>query len=126
MKPNLFKKARVLLLSFALVFTMMPAAAFAQESQVSFIEGEVTDVATAAELETALNDGKENIRITSDFSVDRTFFITKDVIIFTEEAHTSGGYVVDFPATAEESGVCHSECTTCGKILDIKKTSETA
>ena len=82
-----------------------------------------SDVRTSGEIK---NDAK---LVTSKSSeVIYTGYFAKAVCNITsvKEAHTSGGYVVDFPATAEESGVCHSECTTCGKILDIKKTSETA
>ena len=49
---------------------------------------DAVDVATAAELEAAINAGVKHIRIVADFELDRTFFITGDVTIFTTIAHT--------------------------------------
>jgi len=46
------------------------------------------NVASAAELETALADGIDAICITADFSIDRTFYITKDTIVYSESAIT--------------------------------------
>jgi len=40
-------------------------------------------VSNSAELEAAINSGAENIRIISDFTLDRTFYITKAVTIFS-------------------------------------------
>lgn len=44
---------------------------------------DAVDVYTAAELETAINAGHKHIRIVDDFEVDRTFYITEDVTIFS-------------------------------------------
>ena len=49
---------------------------------------EVTDVATAAELEDAINSGVKNIRIVESFEVDRTFYITGETVIFTTASKT--------------------------------------
>ncbi len=46
------------------------------------------DVATADELQAALEQKILAIRITADFALDRTFYITADAAIFTEQAHT--------------------------------------
>ncbi len=46
------------------------------------------DVSSAKELEDALLAGKKNIRIVADFEIDRTFYITYDVIIFSTARHT--------------------------------------
>ncbi|MBQ9963616.1 MAG: hypothetical protein IJP14_00660, partial [Clostridia bacterium] len=43
-------------------------------------------VATADELEKALADGVFAIRLVADFELDRTFYITQDTYIFSEEA----------------------------------------
>lgn len=45
-------------------------------------------VTTAQELEDALLTGAPAIRIAADFEIDRTFYITADVVIFTFETHT--------------------------------------
>ncbi len=44
-----------------------------------------TIVSSAKELEDALTGGYNRIEIFSDFVVDRTFFITKDTVIFSQE-----------------------------------------
>ena len=46
------------------------------------------DVSNANELEAAINSGIRNIRIVADFEIDRTFYITGDVTIFTTISHT--------------------------------------
>lgn len=46
------------------------------------------DVSNSQELETALTDGIDAIRIVSDFEIDRTFFITSDTIVYCESAVT--------------------------------------
>ncbi len=42
-----------------------------------------TEVSSAEELEAAIDSGATRIRIVADFSLDRTFFITRDVTIFS-------------------------------------------
>ncbi|MBQ9161801.1 MAG: hypothetical protein IJX74_00855 [Clostridia bacterium] len=48
----------------------------------------ITNVQTAAQLERALEVGYTLIRITADFELDRTFYVTSSVTIFADEAHT--------------------------------------
>ena len=70
--------------------------------------------ATADDLAAALAKGEERICITADFQIDRTFYITYNVTIFTAEAHTltraanfAGDIFVigeDADGTAVESG----------------------
>jgi len=53
------------------------------------IDGEITnEVKNAHELELALSKGYASIKIIDDFEIDRTLYITKDVMIYSEEAHT--------------------------------------
>ena len=47
-----------------------------------------TDVSSAEELENALLAGKSVIRIVADFELDRTFYITRKVTIFSTAYHT--------------------------------------
>ena len=49
---------------------------------------EVMDVSSASELEFALGSGVKNIRIVESFEVDRTFYITGEVVIFTTASKT--------------------------------------
>ena len=58
------------------------AAADSTDSTVS------ADAVSAEELEAALTSGAQAICITADFALDRTFYITHDVTIYTTEAHT--------------------------------------
>ena len=46
------------------------------------------DAATAQELEAALTAGAVSVRLTASFEVDRTFYITKDTVIYTDAAQT--------------------------------------
>ncbi len=49
---------------------------------------EVMDVTSASELEFALGSGVKNIRIVESFEVDRTFYVTDEVVIFTTASKT--------------------------------------
>lgn len=49
---------------------------------------EVIDVASASELEYAINSGFKNIRIVEDFEIDRTFYITGETMIFSTAKKT--------------------------------------
>ncbi len=49
---------------------------------------EVMDVSSASELEFALGSGVKNIRIVESFEVDRTFYVTDEVVIFTTASKT--------------------------------------
>jgi len=80
-------------------------------------EGEVTDpedienrkaidVSSAGELESALISGYNYIRIIADFTIDRTFYITYDTTIYTEEVHTltrAQDFVADIFVVGEDS-----------------------
>ncbi len=54
----------------------------------SSAKSNVADVASSAELQSAIESGKKQIRIIEDFELDRTFYITGDVTIYTTQAHT--------------------------------------
>ena len=114
MKQSIVKRACSGLMAIIMLLSMLPATVFAQEAepvvfsdeggavltQETTLEAEqdvgqttepvVTsgDAATAEELEAALNAGWTSIRITADFSIDRTFYVAKSAKIYTEEAHT--------------------------------------
>ncbi len=47
-----------------------------------------SDVTSAAQLESALGIGKSLIRVTGDFEIDRTIYITFDTTIYSVEQHT--------------------------------------
>ncbi len=49
---------------------------------------EVMDVTSASELEFAINSGAKNIRIVESFEIDRTFYVTGEVVIFTTASKT--------------------------------------
>ena len=66
-----------------LVLTNMPARTVRAEGSL-----EAVDVQSAEELEAAINGGAERIRVTADFALDRTFYITGSTTMFAEEAHT--------------------------------------
>ena len=46
------------------------------------------DVSSAGELEAALLEGYNHIRIIADFYIDRTIYVTYDTEIYTDEVHT--------------------------------------
>lgn len=52
------------------------------------IGGVVVDVSSSKQLENAINKKSKNIRIVADFEIDRTFYITSEIIIFSDEPHT--------------------------------------
>ncbi len=52
------------------------------------IDGTVVDVSSSKQLEDAINNKSRYIRIVSDFEVDRTYYITAEITIFSDEAHT--------------------------------------
>ena len=86
MKASICKKLCSLALVLALPVTFMPVKAFAAEGG----EGTASPaaVATAAELETALANGQAEILLTSDLVLDRTFYVTADTVIRSDEART--------------------------------------
>ncbi len=74
------------------------------------------NVATAAELETALADGIDAICITADFLIDRTFYIAKDTIVYSESAITltrSPEFAGDVFVVGEDSegNLCEEKAT---------------
>ena len=104
MKNNYVIKAMALFLSMIMLLTMVPMSVFAQNEPDVTVQSETgepgqdtespdnvnpdaSDVTSSQELEAALASGAEKIRITADFEIDRTFFITKNVNIYSEEAH---------------------------------------
>lgn len=110
MNKSLMRRILCFLLVLAMLVTMLPLTVFAEElgdiipenpadtetepdvqppSEEEEIDlSQAVEVATAEGLEAELARGTEIIRIVADFSVDRTFYVTADTIIFTEERHT--------------------------------------
>ena len=95
---NLGKRVLAALLVCTMLLTMISATVLAEEGEDTNTDivdpDEVIDlsgaisVTSAEELAQALTDGINAIRVTSDFELDRTFFITADTYIFSEEAVT--------------------------------------
>ena len=114
MKKTLKTKIICALLLFVLLFTMLPVVVFAEvaadaiedKEEVAGGDGVTEDgtdedvteegidysdalpVASAAELEAALAEQVDAILIAADFELDRTFYVTSDVIIVSDEPHT--------------------------------------
>ncbi|MBR2466591.1 MAG: hypothetical protein IKB38_06660 [Clostridia bacterium] len=66
---------------------------------------DAVDVSNANELEAAILAGVKHIRIVADFEIDRTFYITGDVTIFTTIGHTlkrAPGFGGDFFVVGED------------------------
>ena len=64
------------------------------------------DVASADELEAALNAGTASIRVTADFEIDRTFYVTGTTTIYATKAHTltrAAGFAGDVFVVGESS-----------------------
>lgn len=93
------------MLIIATVFTACPIVAFADGTgNVEYVdvengmgnisdvfeelEGSITDVASSDELEAALATDVEIIRIVESFTLDRTFYVTKNVALYSETAVT--------------------------------------
>lgn len=79
MKKSIIKKLLCLLLSVLMIISVCPVFSLA---------GSVVKVSSSKELENALNNGAEKICITKDFQLDRTFYITGNITIYSKEAHT--------------------------------------
>ncbi len=108
MKKKLIVRINAWLLLFATIFGILPLAtvgAFAAtDGSVQYtevendaspspdvfdeLEGVITDVSSADELEAALAAGDSVICIRESFVLDRTFFITSDAAIYSEHAVT--------------------------------------
>lgn len=108
MKKNLVTRILCFLLVLTMLVTVLPLTIFAEEIGDATNdtptdtgtelpeEGEeeeidlstAVDVTTADELEAELALGTPIIRIVADFAIDRSFYVTADTIIFTDEAHT--------------------------------------
>ena len=108
--PGTVKRILALALCLILVVTTLPLSVFAEElgdGELTTEEGELlpeegeeeepgqdvdiyadpVDVSTADELEEALAEKTRAIRITADIILDRTFYVTANAAIFTEESH---------------------------------------
>lgn len=80
---------------------------------------DAVDVSNADELEAAINAGTDHIRVVEDFELDRTFYITEDVTIFSTFPYTLtraadfGGdiFVVGEFADGEASYIKKGTCT---------------
>ena len=80
---------------------------------------DAVDVSNADELEAAINAGTDHIRVVDDFELDRTFYITEDVVIFSTFPYTLtraadfGGdiFVVGEFANGEPSFIKKGTCT---------------
>ncbi len=114
MKENYAKRVLALFLTVIMVLSSVPMVVFAQDTPTdpdSTVQEEqeptipeepetpeestpddtpvdVQNVTSAEELEKAIATDAEAIRITDSFEIDRTFFITRDVRIYSEEACT--------------------------------------
>lgn len=109
MIKKIYIKLVAILLCVVMISAMLPLSVLAemvdetdtptQEEIVTPEDGEggdeqkdiyanAVDVATAQELEMALEQQEMAIRIVANFMLDRTFYVTVDTAIFTEEAHT--------------------------------------
>lgn len=100
MKLGYVKRLFATLLIVTMLFTAVPIQAFALENgDVTNTDQNITDtpsdsnqetivnVASSAELEAAIASGAGEICITADFKIDRTFYITHNLIISSSEAH---------------------------------------
>ena len=82
-------KALSVLLTVVLLFTTIaPAATVGMTAFASVGNGKKADVSTAAQLEKALKSETERIRITADFQLDRTFYVSGVTTIYADSAHT--------------------------------------
>ena len=80
---------------------------------------DAVDVSNSAELEAAINAGTDHIRVVENFELDRTFYITEDVVIFSTFPYTLtraadfGGdiFVVGEFANGEPSFIKKGTCT---------------
>lgn len=79
------KKLLAIVLSFAVVLAYMPAAAFAETGDGDQGASDSVAVASAEELQTALENEAEYIELTEDISADRTFYVVSDATIFSNE-----------------------------------------
>ncbi len=82
MKKSMHKKLFCLFLSALMLLSVFPVSVFAQSSVAT------VDVSTAKQLENALRKGSQYIRIVSDFKLDRTFYISGQTTIYSDDAHT--------------------------------------
>lgn len=85
MKREVCKRVCSCVLTLALVLTLLPVQTFASLNNSEEATSEVT---TADMLERALNAGLEEIVITGDFALDRTFYVTANTRMLAQEAHT--------------------------------------
>ena len=70
------KRVLSVLLTVCMLLSVVPTA-FATPAAL-------TDVKSSAELESALASGKELIRITADFEIDRTFYVSGNTTIYSD------------------------------------------
>ncbi len=91
---------------------------------------DAVDVSTADELESAILSGVKYIRVVADFELDRAFYITGDVTIFTTITHTltrAPGFGGDiFVVGEDESGLSslrlgHNAYLTLGNPLSVQE-----
>ncbi len=110
METNISKRLVALFLTVLMIFSSVSVTAFAQDGEQTTteqtttqdpengetsedpVEPEVTfegvGVASSEELEEALSSEAAKICITADFELDRTFYITRDVTIYSVQQHT--------------------------------------
>lgn len=113
-----------------MAFTTMPIIALAQETQpndptlgngsayvqaspiVADENGQVIfpltsrDVASSQELEQALSDGIDAIRLSTSFEIDRTFYVAKNTIVYSDQSVTltrNANFVGDFFVVGQDS-----------------------
>lgn len=99
------KRILSVLLAAIMIFTLLPTFSFA--STTDEVSRMTVSVYSAEELEAALNLGTDmKIIIKKDFALDRTFYVTSDVIIMSKSARTltrSEYFVGDIFVVGEDS-----------------------
>lgn len=106
MKRKILKQCLAILVVISVLLTALPITTMAQTTNVvtdssaddniysspvsELLEEEVViqDVSSSQELEQALADQMQLIRITADFEIDRTFYIPHSPVIYSDEQHT--------------------------------------
>ncbi len=78
----------VMLTLFMLITLIAPIIPTAAADTAPKGNGKKASVSTAAQLEAALKSETEFIRITADFELDRTFYVSGVTTIYSKEAHT--------------------------------------
>ena len=111
MKNKYVVKAIALILTLALCMPSFSISALAQETSGNEVEPDedvtvAVDVMSADELEDALASGEKRICIADSFEIDRTFYVTNSVTIYSENACTltrAAGFAGDIFVVGEDA-----------------------